>query len=124
MVVRDKLEYGDYSCHCDGQVCSVFFERKSLSDLFGTLGKGYNRFKREVNRSIEDGNLLVIIIESTLTDIIKGYKHSSMKGEGIMRTLFTLMTRHHIPFICCSSRKEMTTYISEFYRSWFKNRMD
>ena len=124
MVMRHKLNYGDYSCHYDGQVCPIFFERKSISDLFGTLGKGYHRFKKEINRAIDDGNRLVIIVEVSLTDIIKGYKHSSIKGEGIMRTLFTLMTRHHIPFVCCTSRREMALYISEFYYSWIKNRSE
>jgi len=124
MVTWAKLDYGDYSAHCDGQVCPVYFDRKSIGDLFGTLGKGYSRFKKEINRSVEDEANLVIIIEKPLTDIIKGHKHSSMKGIGIARTLFTLMVRHHVPFVCCSSRREMATYISEFYYSYFKNRRE
>ena len=124
MVIREKLDFGDYSCHFDGQVCPIYFERKSLSDLFGTLTSGYKRFKDEINRSIESKSRLVIIIEVSLTDILKGHKHSSVKGESIAKTLFTLMVRHHIPFICCTSRREMALYISEFYHSYWRNYED
>lgn len=121
MVVRSKLDFGDYSAHCDGHVCPIYFERKSIGDLFGTLTTGYKRFKQEVNRSIKDGSKLVIIIEVSLSDILKGYEHSTVKGESIAKTLFTLMVRHHIPFVCCTSRREMANYISEFYYAYFRN---
>ena len=122
MVVPCTLSYGDYrGVSSKGVWSPVVFERKNKSDLFGTLGKGYSRFKREINRSIEDGSKLVLIVECSLSSILKGYKYSKMKPEGIMRTMFTLMTKHGIPFVCCSSREEMVTYISEFYRSYFLN---
>ena len=120
-VVRAKLPYGDYGCKNGGDRIPVVFERKSLGDLFGTLGKGYKRFRKEINRAIEDGVLLIIIIEVDLLKVKKGYKHSKMKGIGVVRTLMTLMTKHHIPFVCCKNRKEMELYISEFYYSWIKN---
>lgn len=120
-VVIAKLPYGDYAAKDGDNTCNIYFERKSISDLFSTLTGGYKRFKKEINRCIEDKNLLVIIIETTLSEILSGYKHSSVRGESIVRTLFTLMIKHRIPFICCSSRKEMSEYISEFYYSWQKN---
>ena len=63
-VQRTKLPYGDYACSINGEKCPIVFERKSLSDLYGTLGKGMSRFKKEINRSIEDGRKLVIIVEA------------------------------------------------------------
>ena len=123
IVMSDKLNYGDYSSHMeDGIICPVYFERKGIGDLFGTLGKGHKRFKEEINRCTLDGNKLVIIIEATLTEIYNGYKYSKMSGKSIAKILFTLMTKHHIPFVCCTSRREMAKYIYEFYTSWEKNR--
>ena len=120
-VIKATLPYGDYACKHNNEKIPVVFERKSLGDLFGTLGKGYKRFKKELNRATEDGVRLVIIIEVDLLKVKKGYKHSKMKGIGVVRTLFTLMTKHHIPFVCCKNRAEMELYISEFYYSYIKN---
>jgi len=133
MVVSEKLDYGDYSCHCDGQICPIFFDRKSIGDLFGTLSRKKNKktgesradvFKREIKRCNDNKHLLVIIIEVSFTDILKGYKHSQIDGLTIIRTLFTFMFRHRVLFLPCTSRREMANYISEFYRSYFNNKGD
>lgn len=120
-LVVQKLDYGDYSCHSNGIVCPVFFERKGLGDLFGTLGKGYSRFKKEVSRCNLDGNKLVIIIEGTLKDVLNGYKHSKMSGIGIIRTMCTLQWKYGVNFVCCSSREEMALYIIEQFSAWERN---
>jgi len=116
-----KLEYGDYACSFNDKVVPVVFERKSLGDLFGTLGKGYKRFKSEINLAKADEVILVIIVEVDLLNILKGYKHSKMTGIGVIRTLFTLLVKHRIPFVCCKNREEMALYIAEFYYSYIKN---
>jgi ERCC4-type nuclease len=121
MQVVTNLPYGDYSCHEDGHVCPVFFERKGIGDLFGTMGRGHDRFKREVNRCVKDGNKLVVIIEGSLTEIKAGYEHSRISGDTMVKTLFTMMIKNHIPFVCCTSRFEMETYITGFYYGYFKN---
>jgi len=119
-VFKTTLQYGDYSCKVDGQRVPVVFERKSLSDLCGTLGKGHETFRREIDRAKEDKILLVIIVEVDLLKILKGYKHSKMNGLGMVRTLFTLMTKHKVPFVTCRNRAEMELYISEFFYSYSK----
>ena len=46
---RGTLAVGDYRAEfSDGSVSQVVFERKSINDLYGTLSKGYSRFKREI----------------------------------------------------------------------------
>lgn len=122
MVVRDKLDFGDYSSHYNGDECPVFFERKSHGDLFSTLGGGHDRFREEINRSVQSGKRLVVMVEVSLTKVLGGYSHSKMSGCAVARTLFTLMIKHGVPFVCCTSRDEMANYIGEFYYSWWKNR--
>jgi ERCC4-type nuclease len=117
-VIVDKLCYGDYSAHSDGKVCPIFYERKSLSDLFGTLGRGYQRFKKEINRCSLDGNRLVIVIEGSVLDILRGYKHSQMSGLGVFRTLCTLYVKYGIQFLCFNDRNDMATYIVETFSAW------
>lgn len=119
--VRCKLDYGDYSCRAFDRTCPVFFERKGLSDLFGTLGKGSARFREEIRRCFDDGYKLVIIIEKPLSVIKTGARHSTIPGTSIIRTLFTLSLKYNIDFVCCNTRAEMELYIREFYYSYFKN---
>lgn len=119
-VYSSKLPFGDYGCKVEGQTIPIVFERKSLGDLFGTLGKGHDRFRRECNRATEAGFILAVIIEKPFKDVVVGYKRSKMEGISIVRTLFTLMIKHKIPFLCCNGRKEMADYISEFYYSYAK----
>ena len=121
MVVRHKLDYGDYSAHSGGIVCPYFFERKGIGDLFGTLGKGHGRFKKEVARCNDDGNKLIVIVEAPYKDIMKGYRHSKMKGIAMLRTLFTLQVKYGVQFVCCSNRSEMTSYIVEHFLTWERN---
>ena len=120
-VVNATLPYGDYACKYKDQRIPIVFERKSIGDLFGTLGKGMERFKREISRATKEGVTLVIVIEVDLLKILKGHKHSGMKGISIIRTLFTLMLKYKIPFITCKNRTEMELYITEFYLSYIKN---
>jgi len=120
-VIVDKLCYGDYSAVSGDKTCQLFFERKSLGDLFGTLGKGYSRFKKEIARCNLDGNKLVIIIEGTLRDVLNGHKHSQMSGIGIIRTMCTLQWKYGVQFVCCSSREEMALYIIEQFSAWERN---
>jgi len=117
-VIVQKLDYGDYQVKFkDSYVPKIAFERKSISDLFGTLGKGYKRFKREIIRSQEDKALLIIIIEGTLSDVSSGHKYSQRDGKSLAKQLFTMMIRHHVPFVCCSTRKEMSKYIVSFFEA-------
>ncbi|MEA2037279.1 MAG: ERCC4 domain-containing protein [Nanoarchaeota archaeon] len=120
-VTTSKLEYGDYSARLGNKICPMFFERKSLSDLFGTLGKGNARFRAEIKRCFSDNNQLTIIVEKPLDRIYKGYKFSQMSGQQIGRTLFTLFLKYDIKFVCCKNRAEMELYIAEYYYSWAKN---
>jgi len=122
-VAKATLPFGDYACKHNNQKIPFVFERKSLGDLFSTLGKGHDRFRRELNRATEENVTIIIIIEANLTKILKGHKHSKMQGISIIRILLTLMLKYKIPFVACSGRKEMELFIVEFYTSYIKNIM-
>jgi len=118
-IKRQKLNCGDYCAqYTDGHQPSICFERKSVEDLFGTLSSGYKRFKKEIIRAKENKIILVIIIEGTLSKIIKGIDNSQRCGDEVAQQLFTLLVRYQIPFVCCKDREEMTRYITEFYLAY------
>ena len=111
-----KLDYADYIVEFeDGYRPPFCFERKTLGDLFGTLGKGYPRFKRELIRAQEAGVKVFIVIEGSLSKIIGGYKYSTLEGISILRKLLTLWIRHGIGFHCFKDRGEISTFMVETF---------
>ena len=115
-VERIKLDVGDYGCRfADDHIPSIFFERKSIGDLFGTMTSGYKRFKREILRAQESKTTLIIIIEGTLSKVLRGYEHSTVEGITIVKKLLTLWVKYGIKPVFCKDRDEMSLYIAEFY---------
>lgn len=61
------LASGDYSI--EGLEHEIAVERKSLADLFGTLGSGRERFERELER-LSKMNHAAVVIESSWHEIL------------------------------------------------------
>jgi len=124
-VIRRKCEVGDYGCQLeDGHEAPIYFERKSISDLFSTLSQNYKRFKKEIIRAKKGKQILVIIIEGSLTRIIKGVDESQRSGDEILQQLFTIMFRHKVPFVCCNNREESSRYIIETFLAYGRDYID
>lgn len=129
---RKKLNVGDYAVrYKDGYIPPFRFERKSISDLFGTMGRGYKRFKKEMIRAQEQELQLIIIVEGTMqrvkywTDsehhnfrlMLADRKRHCMTGDSLIKKLFTLYHRYGIQTVFCKDRTEMADYIVEFFVS-------
>jgi len=115
-IKRQKLDVGDYAVeYNNGYIPPLNFERKSISDLYGTLGKGYTRFKKELARAKQSNIKLILIIECSFTKVSKGYAKSNMLGETVIKRLFTLWVKYDIPIIFCNDRIEMAKIIYETY---------
>jgi len=56
------LKFGDYALD-DKHNKGLYIERKNLSDFVGTLGKGYSRFCREIERAKQAGAQIVVLVE-------------------------------------------------------------
>jgi ERCC4-type nuclease len=114
----EKLPVGDYGCeYVNGYRPPVSFERKSKGDLFNTMGRGYARFKREIELAKELNIRLIIIIEATMTSVLKGFEKSDLSGISIIRKLMTLWIKHNIYPVFCKDREEMSLYIYELFSS-------
>jgi ERCC4-type nuclease len=114
----EKLPVGDYGCEfVNGYRPPVSFERKSKGDLFNTMGRGYARFKREIELAKELNIRLIIIIEATMTSVLKGFEKSDLSGISIIRKLMTLLIKYNVYPVFCKDRDEMGLYIYEFFSS-------
>lgn len=126
-VIRTKLPYGDYAAGWEDkngkhiEFMPIFFERKSLGDLYGTLGKGMERFRKELQRANEDGIKLILIVEACLTEVLHGYEHSKMEGDSIIKTMMTLWVKHDVPHILCNDRNDMKRTILEMFSAIGRN---
>jgi ERCC4-type nuclease len=113
---RESLPVGDYAVrYKDGHVPGIIFERKSIPDLFGSLSKGYKRFKRELMKAKQSNKELIIIIEGTTQNILDGTPYSQVDGLRILRTLLSLYDRYQISHVFCRDRREMAVYVAEMF---------
>lgn len=120
-VVFGTIKCGDYGCYTpEGNELPIYFERKSLNDLYGTLSQGYERFKKEIERAKENNLKLIIILESSLTRTLQGVNYSKREPESIIKQIFTILARYNIETVFCSSREEVSEYITQYYYAHVK----
>ena len=116
-----KLNVGDYSIK--GMENKIAIERKSPNDLFGTLGKGYKRFKRELERAV-NFDYFAIIVECSFTTVIdkefNNAHYCQMLGDTIIQICYTLKMKYGIDVIFCNGRNEATRIIRQIFRAYVK----
>jgi DNA excision repair protein ERCC-4 len=103
-----KLEVGDYTT--DKLLNKFHIERKSLSDLYGTLTKGNNRFKYELFRAAYHHINIECFVEGTREDFInkrfpKGQDRKFSK-EGLDRLISTFEKKYFLKFVWCKNRQD------------------
>lgn len=82
-VIRYVIDAGDYACTLDGgEYLPVRIERKSVSDYFGVVGNGRERFERELQKLSAYHSYL--LIEATADEIRAGYERSKVHGEAAL----------------------------------------
>lgn len=120
--ITNTLSVGDYSLL--GHETKIAIERKSLTDLFGTLGKGHKRFRRELERA-KKYNYFAIVIEGDYDRILEksfdGAKFSKIRGDVIAQILFTLNIKYGINIFFCQDRYQATRIVKEIFKSYLKN---
>ena len=111
------LKTGDYSIKSmsDPNIYqhSICLERKSLSDLFGSTGRGRVRLEKEFIR-MADFDYAALIIEADYKTIFKNPPElSMMKPKSVFRTIIAFCQRYNVQCFPCPDRSfaEQTTYI-------------
>jgi ERCC4-type nuclease len=85
-------------------------ERKTVPDLLGCMGKGRDRFERELKRSRYLGRLL-IVVEGTLADVLA--QSRGIHPSAIIGTL-AAWQRRYSP-ICFAGNVETAAKIAESF---------
>ena len=124
-IINKCLNVGDYGAlFNDGVEIPIVFERKSIPDLYGTLSKGYERFKKEIERSKEQNLQLIIIVEGNLSRVLHGTTYSMRTPESLVYQIFTIYVHYGIQTIFCKDREDVSEYITQLYLSHEKEYFD
>jgi hypothetical protein len=104
-LIESKLEYGDYSLHPNNKLA---VERKSLSDLYGTLSGGRERFEREIQKAKKLEGYIIVVVESTLNNMMyQKQKFGKASGEFIAHNMRKLLRQYdNLQFVFCDGREE------------------
>ena len=136
-VSRETVKVGDYGVRLkDGVVPPIFFERKSLSDLFSSMTRNAVAHKKKLIRANELEQTIILICEASLTEI-KGTilyrgrkvtyrrinalspieKRKVVHGSTVIKAAMTFSCKYNSPFVLCNSRDEMSTYILSYFEA-------
>lgn len=105
---KRTLIVGDYTTH--KLINRFHIERKTLTDLYGTLTSGNGRFKYELFRAAYHSIILEMYIEGTYDDFInkrfpKG-EDRKFSTEGLKRLVSTFEKKYFLVFHWHESRKK------------------
>ncbi len=121
--VMQGLTTGDYSlAGLEDQIC---VERKSMVDLFGSVGKGRARFEREVER-MSKFDYAALVIESDLSSIfVNPPARSKMNPKAVFRTIISWSVKYNVCVWPMWNREvaERVTYLvlKKYYDEHVKN---
>lgn len=117
--VQRYLKTGDYTI--EGFEKHTTVERKSLDDLYQTLGQGRDRFEREHKRMAAMGaGATMVVIEAGWDDVLLAPPvRSRLKPKTIIRTAIAWYQRYSVPWFAAGNRgiAEAVTYrfLERFY---------
>ncbi len=107
----------DYSI--EGMEHRIQIERKSIADLFGTLGDRRGRFEAEIKRLHEDCEFAAVVVEGGWSQISR-WQGNGPKPDSVTGTIVAWMQRYrNVSWILADSRSiaEKLTYraLERFY---------
>lgn len=111
------LKTGDYSIK--GLEGMVTVERKSLTDLFSTLGQHRERFEREHQRMTEMRAAMVVIESSWLAILHWPPERSKLNPKVVFRTAASWMVRYGVPWVTAENRRLAEVFTFRFLeKAW------
>lgn len=111
------LPAGDYSI--DGFTDKLAIERKTLGDFLSSIGRGRERFKRELEKM---GKLPVsaIVVEADFSHVSGGqHPISKMPPEAATATMVAIWLDYHVPVFCCANRVEAEKFVLRTLQRFF-----
>jgi len=113
------LKTGDYSV--DGFQDRITVERKSLTDLYGSIGTGRDRFEREMAR-MYSMDFAAVVVEADWTTIIKNPpSRSKLKPVSVFATILAWMQRYNVHWLTCPNREFAERATHRILDRWYRD---
>lgn len=110
-VVREKLDFGDYSIKFPDMRKCVSIERKSIDDFVACCGKERDRFEREI-RALMGFRYKAVVCEFRYEELFWGRYRSRITSKSVSRSLARWMISG-IPFIMCDNSECAARHVSD-----------
>lgn len=120
-VERATLATADYSLQ--GLETIVGVERKSESDLLGSLTQGRDRFERELAR-LRSYQLRAVVCETSWLRLAHGEYRSRMSPHACLQSIIGLSLRYEIPFLLVETRESAAYTVFHLFRHFLKQRTE
>ena len=102
IVVREKLDYGDYSIKSPNLVDKVCIERKSIDDFAMCCGKERDRFEREL-MAMQAYPIRFIVCEFGLKDVLGKAYRSQINPESVTGSMARWAVLYGVVPLFCES---------------------
>jgi len=120
------LDAGDYCARLADEDAPEFIavvERKTHSDLLGTLTHGRERFERELER-LRPYGFKALVIEADLPAIVRGTDHSNASPKSIIASLVAFSQRFGIHVVFATDRRHAEAYTFRLLERWVRDRAE
>ena len=122
--VESKLDFGDYTAGGE-KYSSTFVDRKAVGDFCSTFSGGVERFRKEMDRCVEFGSYMFVVVESSVDKINSDNKKFVKNMSYVWHNVKQLMLEYpeNIQFIFAYSRKGAQKIIPKilYYGSELRN---
>lgn len=104
--LESKLDFGDYTAGGE-RYSSTFVDRKAVGDFCSTFSGGIERFRKEMDRCVEFGSYMFVVVESSVDRINSENKRFVKNMSYVWHNVKQLMLDYpeNIQFIFAYSRK-------------------
>ena len=110
-----KLDVGDITT--EKLLNKFHIERKSGSDLYGTIIQGHKRFRNEILLAEKRKIQLVVYVECSRSDFImkrfpQGWQRKMKPGQ-LSKIIDTMAEKYKLEFVFCDNQDDMRDKIIE-----------
>ncbi len=122
---RAALPEGDYAAHLpddDSPESTICIERKTLSDLLGSLTAGRERFVRELER-LEPYGHRMLIIEASLFTLARPSALSHVHPASVIGSLLAFSQRYNIHTVFAGDRRYAQAFTFRACERWCRDRV-
>lgn len=128
--IDEGMDFADYKLNDDKFTHNCYIERKSLSDFYGTLSSGIERFKKELERAAEAKANVIVLVESPFESVYEFinqpqvYRKVTISPEYVFHNMRNIVQANPtVQFLFVKDREEASHIIENLFKSdgYFKD---